>query len=239
MDLKNAKALVTGGSMGIGLATAKLLAQRGARVAICGRDEKRVKQAAGGFGGLGIAADVKDEAAVKRMVETVVREFGDYNVLINNAGFGAFAPLLETTADGFRSVWETNVLGAMLVGRESARYFVTREAGEGGGHIINIASTAALRGFAGGSTYVSSKFALTGLTECWRLELRTRNIRVMQVNPSEVQTDFVANSGRPARPQGNPTKLVAEDIAHVIASMLELDDRGFVTDATVWATNPR
>lgn len=239
MDLKHAKALVTGGSQGIGLSTAQLLAQRGAKVAICGRDQGRVKAAAASFGGLGLSVDVKDEAAVKRMVESVVHEFGDYNVLINNAGFGAFAPLLDTTVEVFRSVWETNVLGAMLVGRESARYFMTREAGEGGGNIVNIASTAALRGFPGGSTYVSSKFALTGLTECWRLELRDKHIRVMQVNPSEVQTDFVANSGRPARAKGNPTKLIGEDIAHVIVSMLELDDRGLVVDSTVWAANPK
>ncbi len=134
-----------------------------------------------------------------------------------------------------RQVWETNVLGALLIARESARHFVAR----GGGSIVNMASTAGSRGSAGGSAYCSSKFALTGLTECWRAELRPRNIRVMQVNPSEVLTEFGANAGRPARAMDNPTKLHAEDIAHAIAGMLEMDDRGFVTDATVWATNPR
>jgi 3-oxoacyl-[acyl-carrier protein] reductase len=72
----------------------------------------------------------------------------------------------------------------------------------------------------------------------WRAELRTKNIRVMQVNPSEVLTDFSANAGRAAARADNPTKLRAEDIAHVIAGMLELEERGFVTDTTVWATNP-
>ncbi|HXI20166.1 MAG TPA: SDR family oxidoreductase [Gemmatimonadales bacterium] len=239
MRIGEAKALVTGGSRGIGLATAELLAARGARVAICGRDGKVVSEAAARFGGLGIVADVSDEAAVRAMVERVVAEFGDYDVLVNNAGFGSFAPLLETTAAQFRDVWETNVLGAMLVARESARHFAARRGGAGGGNIVNIASTAALRGFAGGSSYVASKFALSGLTECWRAELRSRNIRVMQVNPSEVQTGFGARAGRPGRSAANPSKLVAADVAQLIVSLLELEDRGFVTDATLWATNPQ
>lgn len=106
------------------------------------------------------------------------------------------------------------------------------------GNIINVASTAAKSGFSGGSAYCASKFAMSALTECWRNELRVHNIRVMQINPSEVQTQFVVNSGRPERPF-NETKLRASEIAHVIASMLEMDDRGFVTELTVFATNPK
>jgi 3-oxoacyl-[acyl-carrier protein] reductase len=124
------------------------------------------------------------------------------------------------------------------VGRECARYFASRASGPGG-NIVNIGSTAAQRGFAGGSAYCASKFALTALTECWRAELRSSNVRVVQVNPSEVQNDFGVHAGRAARSGLNPSKLVSEDIAHVIQSVLALDDRGFVTDATVWATNPK
>jgi 3-oxoacyl-[acyl-carrier protein] reductase len=76
------------------------------------------------------------------------------------------------------------------------------------------------------------------MTECWRAELRPHNVRVMQINPSEVLTDFFVMAGTGARAD-NPTKLRAEDIAFAIASMLELPDRGFVTEATVWATNPK
>ena len=234
MDLSTAKVLVTGGSSGIGRATARLLAGRGARVAICGRREEVLRSAAAEIGALAVPADVSKEDDVRRLVDTVVRELGDYDVLINNAGFGAFASLLDTTVEDFRRVWETNVLGAMLVARESARYFVARERG----NIVNISSTAGTRGSPNGTAYVATKFALSGMTECWRAELRQHNVRVMQVNPSEVLTDFVVASGRPARPD-NPTKLHAEDIAHLIASLLELEDRGFVTEATVWATNPR
>ncbi len=234
MKLDDVKALVTGGSSGIGYATVKLLHARGAAVAICGRDRHRLDDAARELGVLGIAADVSRESDVAKMVKQVIRELGGYNVLINNAGYGYFAPLLETAAEEFRRVWETNVFGAMLVARESARHFVA----QGIGDIINIASTAGQRGYASGGAYVATKFALSGLTECWRAELRTANVRVMQVNPSEVQTAFATNSGRKARPQ-NPTKLEGKDIAQTIASMLELEDRALITEVTVWATDPQ
>lgn len=233
MDLKTAKVLVTGGSSGIGLATAKHLAAAGARVAICGRRAQSIEAAARASGAVPIVADVSREDDVTRLVATVVRELGGYDTLINNAGFGRFAPLLETTVADFRSVWETNVLGAMLAARESARHFVTQRRG----NIVNVASTSGQRGGAGGSAYASSKFALAGLTQVWRAELRQYNVRVMQINPSEVLTEFRANSGRAGQAE-NPTKLHADDIAQVIASMLALDDRGFITDTTVWATNP-
>ena len=235
MQLSDTRTLVTGGSSGIGRAIAALLVQRGGKVAISGRNETALRAAAREIGAIPIRGDVGVEADARRMVATTIGELGGYNVLINNAGFGIFAPLLEMTEDAMRRVWETNVLGATLVARESARHFVAH----GGGNIVNIASTAGSRGAPGGSAYSSSKFALSGLTECWRAELRKHDIRVMQVNPSEVLTEFSANAGRGAPNADNPTKLRAEDIAHTVASMLEMDERGFVTDVTVWATNPR
>ncbi len=234
MDLKQAKVLVTGGSSGIGYATARSLRDRGASVAICGRKADAIDRAAAELGAVGIVTDVSREEEVKRMVERVISDLGGYNVLINNAGFGHFASLVETTAADFRRVWETNVLGAMLVARESARHFITCNTG----NIVNIASTAGLKGSADGTTYVATKFAVSGMTECWRAELRKNNIRVMQVNPSEVQTSFFAVSGYGDPPE-NASKLQSDDIASLIVSMLELDDRGFVTEASVWATNPR
>jgi 3-oxoacyl-[acyl-carrier protein] reductase len=233
MKIKNARVLVTGGSSGIGFDTARMLRERGASVAICGRDRGKVERAAGELGALGIAGDVAVEEDAVRMVRSVIETFPDYNVLINNAGFGYFAPLLEMPLADMERVFATNVFGAMLVARESARHFVSRSEG----NIINIASTAGQRGYAGGTAYSASKFALSGMTECWRAELRKSNVRVMQVNPSEVQTNFVAASGRPLR-EPSERKLRGAEIAHAIVSMLEMDDRGFIPELTVWATNP-
>jgi 3-oxoacyl-[acyl-carrier protein] reductase len=234
MDLKNAAALVTGASCGIGFETARLLRERGARVAICARHKNELEASAKMLGAFPIVADVTKEEDVLRMIEAVVKEYDDYNVLINNAGFGAFGPLVELTSDDFFSVWQTNVLGAMMVARESAKHFIGRRYG----NIVNISSTAGQRGFANGTAYCSSKFALHGMTECWRAELRQHNIRVMQVNPSEVQTSFGATESAHTRAD-NPTKLEASDIGQLILSMLEIEDRGFVTESTIWATNPK
>src|SRR5215210_2777457 len=236
MDLKNAAVLVTGGSCGIGFETARVLRSRGARVAICARHVDMLESAAKQIDALPVVADVSNEDDVKRLIGTVVKEYEDYNVLINNAGFGAFTPLVDLTAEEFVRVWQTNVLGAMLVARESAKHFVGRDYG----NIVNISSTAGQRGFVNGSAYCASKFALNALTECWRAELRQHNIRVMQVNPSEVLTSFgEGESSQAVAKPDNPTKLHPQDIAQLIVSMLEIEDRGFVTESTIWATNPK
>ena len=125
------------------------------------------------------------------------------------------------------------VMGAMLMGREAARHFVKRNHG----NIVNIASTAALRGAAKGTAYYSSKFALRGMTECWRAELRQYNVRVFLVNPSEVLTNFYPTAGLSQKE--NETKLRSEDIANVAKCLLEMEDRAFAPETSLFATNPK
>ena len=232
MDLKNAVVLVTGGSAGIGYAIAKTLTDAGAKVAITGRDKSRLDQAAKELGVFAVQADVSKEADVLRTYSEVLAKFGDLDVLVNNAGLGKFTPLVALETTEFERTFATNVTGAMMMGREAAKLFVKRNRG----NIINIASTASHRGAPNGTAYYASKFALRGMTECWRAELRKHNVRVMLVNPSEVITNFAATAGFPQK--ANDSKLRGEEIAHAVKAILEMDDRGFTTEVTVLGTNP-
>ncbi|PYS22342.1 MAG: short-chain dehydrogenase [Acidobacteria bacterium] len=233
MNLQNSTALVTGGSSGIGFAIARMLIQNGARVAITGRDERKLKEAADALNAHPIRADVSNESDVKKTLDEVLKAFGHLDILVNNAGIGVFKNLVEMDRAGFEAVFATNVTGAMLMAREAAKHFIQRKSG----NIVNISSTASLRGAPNGTAYYASKFALRGMTECWRGELRQHNIRVFLVNPSEVLTNFGAAAGYEQKP--NPTKLRGEEIAHAVKAVLEMDDRGFTPEITVFATNPK
>ncbi len=232
MDLKNAVALITGGSAGIGRSIAQTLVTSGARVAITGRDPDRLDETARALGVFPIRGDVSSEADVERTYREVLAKFGDLDILVNNAGFGVFKNLVDFDRASFDAVFATNVTGAMLLAREAAKIFIKRNRG----NIINISSTAGLRGAANGTAYYASKFALRGMTECWRAELRKYNIRVMLVNPSEVVTNFASVAGFAQKV--NETKLRGEEIAHIVKAVLEMDDRGFTPELSVFATNP-
>jgi 3-oxoacyl-[acyl-carrier protein] reductase len=233
MNLQDATALVTGGSSGIGYSIAKTLIEAGVRVAITGRDEKRLYKAAESLNAVPVRADVANEADVQRTYREVLQAFGHLDILVNNAGFGVFKKLVDMDRAGFDAVFATNVTGAMLMGREAAKHFIQQNKG----NIVNICSTASLRGAANGTAYYASKFALRGMTECWRAELRQYNVRVFLINPSEVLTNFGTVAGLAQKE--NPTKLRGEDIAHAIKAALEMDDRGFTPELTIFATNPK
>ena len=232
MELKGKSALVTGGSEGIGRGIAEALLREGCKVAVMARRRDVLEKAAKETGAHAIAGDVGDEADAARAVGETVERFGRLDILVNNAGFGTFAPLLDLSLADLESVYRTNVFGAFLMAREAAKQFVKQE----GGHLVNIASTAALKGGRGGTAYSSSKFALRGMTECWRDELRRHNVRVMLVNPSEVVTPFFGKLG--LAQDASPKKLRPREIADAVVGALKMDERGFVPEFSVWATNP-
>ena len=191
MELRDAVALVTGGSEGIGRAIAEALMHQGCKVTITGRREEVLKDTADELGLDWIAGDVGNETDAVRTVSSVIERHGRLDILVNNAGYGMFKPLVDTTLDELKDMYQTNVFGTFLMAREAAKQFIK----QGSGELINISSTSSLKGSSGRTAYGSSKFALRGMTECWRDELRRHDVRVMLVNPSEVMTDFAAKAG--------------------------------------------
>jgi len=234
MDLENKNILVTGGSLGIGKETAKTLVEKGANVLITGRSQDRLIKSQQYTNAKNIISfDISNIADISVNAKNCIDILDNrVDVLINNAGTGVRRDLDNLNIDDFLAVYNTNVFGLSLLTKEIIPLMKERK----GGCIINIGSTASLKGFKGGSIYASSKFAVRALTQCWQAELRPFNIKVTQVNPSEVTTAF-ANKERIERSEIH-NKLTSKEIAHAIVSSLEMDDRGFINELNVWATNP-
>lgn len=232
MNLSGANVLVTGGSLGIGKATAEMLINKGANVLVTGRSQDRLQKAAEEIGAEWVVADVSTQEGIDATMAAVRNTLGGLDVLINNAGIGRFPELSEVEWEDFQVVFNTNVFGAAMMAKACAEIFRSQNSG----NIVNIASTAGKKGFARGSVYSASKFALRSMTECWQAELRKHNVRVFGVNPSEVTTAF-AQEERIERPEVS-NRLRSQEIAHAIVGALEMDDRGFIPELTVFATNP-
>ncbi|MCF8463322.1 MAG: SDR family NAD(P)-dependent oxidoreductase [Flavobacteriales bacterium] len=233
MDLQGKIALVTGGSNGIGKQTALQLAKEGVTVYITGRNKERLEAAASEIGAIPILADSSNQTDVDSVFTQIMSESKSLDILINNAGFGAgWAELGELKMKDMINVYQTNVFGAAMMAQAAANIFKKQRSG----NIVNIGSTASLKGYAKGSIYASSKFALRGLSQCWQADLRPYNVRVMHINPSEVTTAFGKTDGAMRAEVEN--KLRPKEIADVIVSQLKMDERGFVPEVTVWATNP-
>jgi 3-oxoacyl-[acyl-carrier protein] reductase len=233
MDLNGKVAIVTGGSSGIGKELAAQLAREGALVTVTGRNEQKVKQVSEELGVNGLCSDVSMQEDIEQLFSSVLERYGKLDLLINNAGFGAgWAELGKLNFDDMVKVYQTNVFGAAMAGQEAAKIFKHQRSG----NIVNIGSTASLKGYAKGSIYASSKFALRGLSQCWQADLRPYNVRVMHINPSEVTTAFGTGNGV-SRPEVE-NKLRPKEIADQIIAQLKMDNRGFVPEVTIWATNP-
>ena len=233
MNVKGKNIIITGGSLGIGKETARDLVKKGANVLITGRSVNRLFEAKIYTGSKIIEFDISDHENLSKNAKKCIDILdGRVDVLINNAGIGVRKSVDELSIEDFLKVFNVNVFGLALFTKEIIPYMIK----ESYGTIINIGSTASLKGYKNGSIYSSSKFAVRCLTQCWQTELRPYNIRVCQVNPSEVTTAF-GNSERVER-EDVANKLTPKEISHSIISVIEMNDRGFVNELNIWATNP-
>lgn len=207
-------AVVTGASAGIGEATAKTLAAQGFHVVCVARRADRVEALAAEIDGTAIVADVTDSDAVSALAERLDR----VDVLVNNAG-GArgLEPVADADVDNWRWMWETNVLGTLHVTRALLPKLIT----SGDGLIVTVTSIAAVEIYDNGGGYTSAKHAQGVLHRTLRSELLGQPVRLTEVAPGMVQTDFSLNrfagdADRAAKVYEGVTPLVAEDIAEVI-----------------------
>ena len=233
MNVKGKNIIITGGSLGIGKETALNLLNKGANVLVTGRSIERLKKPFKDLNVKFLAFDIGDIDNITNNAKMCLELLDNrVDVLINNAGTGVRKSLGELKIEDFLEVYNTNVFGLSLFTKEIIPVMKNKKRGT----IINIGSTASLKGYANGSIYSSSKFAVRCLSQCWQAELRPYNIRVCQVNPSEVTTAF-ANPERLEREEVH-NKLSPREISHAIVSAIEMDERGFVNELNVWATNP-
>ncbi len=234
MEFAGKTIIITGGSSGIGKATAKKLSDLGAKVLITGRSKERLEKAANQIGCAWIESDVSKQEDVNKVFDWVAENWSNkLDVLINNAGLGEFASVEETPIESYHRVFGVNIFGPIMMVKKALPLMKGKKAGS----IVNVASTSSMKGFANGSAYSASKFALRGFTQSLMEELRPFNIRVFQVNPSEVTTAL----GNPEREERKEIdfKLGPEQLAQTIVSVLMLPEKAFVPELSVWATNPR
>lgn len=207
-------AVVTGASSGIGAATAARLADEGFTVIAGARRIDRLRAVVAPYGGRAVALDVRDRASVEAFAAQVQR----CDVLVNNAG-GAYGlePLAESDDDHWRIMWETNVLGLMFV----TRALLPRLEASGAGHIVNIGSIAGFEAYPGGAGYTSVKHGVRAITRTLRLELLGKPVRVTEIDPGLVETEFsvvrLGSEERAAKVYEGMTPLTGADIADCVA----------------------
>ena len=212
-------AIVTGGSRGIGLATAMALREEGADVLVCGRSKAALDRAGTnivhtpGPGRVAtVVADIRRHAEAERLVTAAVDELGGVDILVNNAGIGRFGPFLELGIDAWIETIETNLSGVFYCCRAAIPVMKRR----GRGSIVNVSSLAGKHPFAGGVAYCASKAGLNGLTESLMQEVRGDGIRVSCVLPGSVNTEF----GGDQPPAHADWKLDASDVARAVIDLL-------------------
>ena len=238
-NLKGKTALITGAGKGIGKAIALAFAKEGINLALTARTAKDLALVTAEAKKINpeikiayFTADVSDNNSVISAVDTLKYELGQIDILINNAGIGKFGSFMDLSVEEWESMIKTNLLGAYYVIRAVLPEMKARKSGD----IVNISSTAGLKGAAVTSAYSASKFGLIGLSESLMQEVRKDNIRVLTMTPSTIATDMAMSL---KLTDGNPEKVVqAEDIAEIIVSNLKLSRRVLVKDISIFSNNP-
>lgn len=237
-SLEGKYALVTGGSRGLGKAIAIALAKEGVNIAITGRNLETLKETVTELEAIGVKAifgafNVADKEEVKTGIEKLIAEFAAFDILINNAGIAAFGGFLEMDEEQWEEIVKTNLFGPYYVSRAVVPGMVEKN----GGDIINVSSTAGLKGNAVTSAYSASKAGLIGLSESLMFELRKKNIRVATLTPSTIASDMSKEVLKIT--DGNPeTVLQPEDFAELIVDILKFNKRAMLASASIWSTNP-
>lgn len=237
-NIKGQKALITGGSRGLGKATALALAKEGVAVAITGRNKETLEKTVAEIKALGVEAtyaafDVGSPVEVKKGIASIFNDFKSIDILINNAGIAAFGSFNDMEADQWTQILQTNVLGVYYVTKEVLPHLIEKNSGD----IINISSTAGLNGNANTSAYSASKFAVIGMSESLMKEVRKNNIRVNTLTPSTIASDMSIDLGI-ADKDSKDSVLQPEDFAELIVAGLKLPRRAMLKNASLWSTNP-
>lgn len=229
-NLNDKVAIVTGGGKGLGYTIAETLLREGMQVAICGRTEKTITDAVANLSAqfgeriLGVVCDVSDAQQTSRFVEQVINRFGDIHVLINNSGFGKETRVWETSEADWDEVMNTNVKGTFLMCKHTVPAMIANREG----YILNIASQAALNGYAKAGVYCASKFAMVGLGKALQEEVREYGIHVHSLNPALIQ------SGKQPGDAIDSGLIQNEDIANMVVYLLKQPRRLKIDNIGMW-----
>lgn len=237
MNLNGKNAIVTGGGRGLGKAVALILASEGVNVGITGRNEENLKMTVDEIQKLGVKVayavfSIDNEIHVKAGVESIVEQLGGVDILINNAGIGDFGSIEDMSSEVWEQVIKTNLFGVYYAAK--AVYPYLKEKGEG--DIVNVASTAGLKGGPNMSAYAASKAAVVSLSQSMMAEWRKQNIRVVTLTPSTIASDMSIEGGLT---DGNPDKVLQpEDFAEWVRDILKMNRRALIANGSIFSTNP-
>jgi NADP-dependent 3-hydroxy acid dehydrogenase YdfG len=236
--LNGKSAVVTGASSGIGEATARLLAHKGCNVVLAARREDRLKSLAAelGEGALAVPTDVTDPAACEALVSRAVEGFGSVDILVANAGLGLYGSIADGEPEDWRRMFEVNVLGVLYATRAAVRHML----GRGSGDVVLVSSLAGRRvPRAEGTVYAATKHALTAVAEGLRMDVHGKGIRVINVEPGLVRTEFPESSYPSAQEyyaQREFSPLEAEDVAQAVVYAVEQPERVSLSEIVVRPT---